>query len=66
LTFKTVAFAQLGEKKSLSATVFALSRMESKLYHMGIRGKVAKSTLADANNKRDGVLPMSRTKKVFV
>ena len=51
--FLCMAFAQIGEKKSLSATVFALTRMKSKLYHMGIRGKVAKSTLADANNKRD-------------
>lgn len=51
--FLCMAFAQIGEKKSLSATVFALTRMESKLYHMGIRGKMAKSTLADANNKRD-------------
>jgi hypothetical protein len=51
--FLCMAFAQLGEKKSLSATVFALNRMEPKLYHMGIRGKVSKSTLADANNKRD-------------
>jgi hypothetical protein len=51
--FLCMVFAQLGEKKSLTATIFALLRMESKLYHMGIRGKVAKSTLAEANNKRD-------------
>jgi len=51
--FLCMAFAQLGEKKSLNATVFALVRMKSKLYHMGIRGTVAKSTLADANSKRD-------------
>jgi hypothetical protein len=27
--------------------------MQSKLYHMGIRGRVARSTLADANENRD-------------
>jgi hypothetical protein len=36
--FLCMAFAQLGKKKSLSATIFTLSRMEPKLYHMGIRG----------------------------
>src|ERR1700753_3407973 len=51
--FLCLVFAQLAEKRSLSATVFTLSRMKSKLYHMGIRGNVAKSKLADANEKRD-------------
>jgi hypothetical protein len=27
--------------------------MQSKLYHMGFRGKVSRSTLADANERRD-------------
>lgn len=51
--FLCLVFAQWGEKRSLSATVFTLSRMKPKLYHMGIRGNIAKSTLADANAKRD-------------
>lgn len=51
--FLCMVFGQLGEKQSLTATVFALNRMKHKHYHMGIRGKVAKSTLADANAKRD-------------
>ena len=51
--FFCMVFGQLGEKQSLTATVFALNRMKHKHYHMGIRGKVAKSTLADANNTRD-------------
>ncbi len=46
-------FAQLAEKKSLRATVFSLRRMESKLYHMGIRGNVSLNTLSHANTKRD-------------
>jgi hypothetical protein len=51
--FLCLLFTQWGEKRSLRATVFALTRMESKLYHMGIRGTVHKSTLADALNLRD-------------
>ena len=51
--FLCMVFSQLGQKKSLRATVFTLKRMKHKLYHMGIRGNVAKSTLADANSKRD-------------
>jgi len=30
-----------------------LRAMNDKLYHMGIRGKISRSTLADANEKRD-------------
>lgn len=51
--FLCLLFAQWGEKRSLRATVFALTHMSSKLYHMGIRGTVRKSTLADALNKKD-------------
>lgn len=51
--FLCLVFAQFAEKRSLSATVFTLSRMRQKLYHMGIRGNIAKSTLADANQNRD-------------
>jgi hypothetical protein len=51
--FLCLVFAQWAEKRSLSATVFTLSRMKPKLYHMGIRGNIAKSTLADANQNRD-------------
>jgi Domain of unknown function (DUF4372)/Transposase DDE domain len=51
--FLCLVFAQFAEKRSLSATVFTLSRMRQKLYHMGIRGNVVKSTLADANQSRN-------------
>jgi hypothetical protein len=51
--FLCLLFAQLGEKRSLRATVFCLCRMKSKLYHMGIRGNVALNTLSNANAKRD-------------
>jgi len=51
--FLCMIFAQLAEKKSLRATVFSLIQMQHKLYHMGIKGSVSKSTLADANAIRD-------------
>lgn len=51
--FLSLVFAQWAEKRSLRATVFALEKMQGKLYHMGFRGKLSKSTLADAMNSRD-------------
>jgi hypothetical protein len=38
---------------SLRSTVFALQRMESRLYHMGFRGRITSSALSDANNTRN-------------
>ncbi len=49
-----MAFAQLSYRDSLRDTVTCLRAMQNKLYHMGIRGRISKSTLADANEKRDG------------
>lgn len=51
--FLTMAFAQLTYRDSLRAIETSLRAMPSKLYHMGIRGNIAKSTLADANENRD-------------
>lgn len=51
--FLCMAFAQLTFRESLRDIEICLRSMQSKLYHMGIRGKVSKSTLADANNSRD-------------
>ena len=51
--FLCMAFAQLAFRESLRDTVSCLKAMETKLYHMGIRGSVARSTLADANENRD-------------
>ena len=48
-----MAFAQLTYRESLRDIQVCLRAMQSKLYHMGIHGKVSKSTLADANEKRD-------------
>ncbi len=51
--FLCMAFAQLTYRDSLRDTVLCLRAMQNKLHHVGIQSKVAKSTLADANEKRD-------------
>jgi IS4 transposase len=51
--FRCMAFAQLTYRDSLRDTVTCLSAQAPKLYHMGIRGAVRRSTLADANETRD-------------
>src|SRR5665811_573746 len=48
-----MAFAQLTFRESLRDIEVCLRAQESKLYHLGIRGHVARSNLADANEKRD-------------
>ena len=51
--FLCMAFAQLTLRESLRDIEACLRAMQGKLYHMGIRGKVSRSTLADANERRD-------------
>jgi transposase len=51
--FLAIAFAQLTYRESLRDIEACLRSMQSKLYHMGFRGKVSRSTLADANESRD-------------
>ena len=51
--FLCMAFAQLTYRESLRDIEICLRAMQPKLYHAGIRGKVSRSTLADANEKRD-------------
>lgn len=48
-----MAFAQLTYRESLRDIVACLRVMQPKLYHMGFRGHIARSTLADANERRD-------------
>jgi IS4 transposase len=48
-----MAFAQLTYRESLRDIECCLRTMQKKLYHMGIRGNVSRSTLADANEIRD-------------
>ena len=51
--FLCMAFAQLTYRESLRDIECCLRAMRERLYHMGIRGKVSRSTLADANETRD-------------
>ena len=51
--FLCMAFAQLTYRESLRDIEACLRSMSAKLYHVGFRGKVARSTLADANESRD-------------
>jgi len=49
----SMAFAQLTSRESLRDIETCLRSLGSSLYHAGIRGNISRSTLADANEKRD-------------
>jgi Domain of unknown function (DUF4372)/Transposase DDE domain len=51
--FQVMAFAQLTYRESLRDIEACLSAQSTKLYHMGFRGPIRRSTLADANETRD-------------
>ena len=51
--YRSMAFAQLTYRESLHDIETCLSVHASKLYHMGFRQPVRRSTLADANERRD-------------
>ena len=51
--FLCMAFAQLTYRESLRDIEACLRSAQRKLYHMGIRGKVSRNTLAHANQVRD-------------
>jgi len=51
--FLCMAFAQLTYRQSLRDIACCLKAMDKKLYHSGFQGKISKSTLADANEKRN-------------
>ena len=51
--YLTMAFAQLTYRESLRDIEACLRALGAKVYHMGIQGKVARSTLADANESHD-------------
>jgi hypothetical protein len=51
--FLCLAFAQLTYRESLRDIETCLRAHQAKLYHLGIRGNIARSTLADANESRD-------------
>jgi len=51
--FLAMAFAQLTYRESLRDIETCLRSVQPKLYHMGFRGPIARSTMADANRNRD-------------
>jgi len=51
--YLAMAFAQLTYRESLRDIEACLRSMSGKLYHMGFRSRIARSTLADANESHD-------------
>jgi transposase len=51
--FLAMAFAQFTYRESLRDIEACLQSMSGKLYHMGFRSRIARSTLADANETHD-------------
>src|SRR6266516_4713751 len=51
--YLAMAFAQLTYRESLRDIEACLGSIGGKLYHMGFRGKIARSNLADANEAHD-------------
>ena len=51
--FLCMAFAQLIYRESLRDVDACLRAQPTKLFHLGLRGKVSRSLLADANESRD-------------
>ena len=54
--FLVMAFAQLTYRKSLRDVEAAFNAIGKKAYHMGIKCKISKSTLADANEQRNWLI----------
>jgi Domain of unknown function (DUF4372) len=70
--FRAMAFAQLTWRESLRDIEVTLSANAAKLYAMGFRAAVKRSTLADANESRDwriwsdlGALLIRRARKLY-
>ena len=51
--FRVMAFSQLTWRESLRDIEVCLTANQGKLFHMGLKGAPARSTLADALNQRD-------------
>lgn len=51
--FLSMAFGQLAYRESLRDIVVCLRSHQDKLYHLGFRSSISRSTIADANEKRD-------------
>jgi Domain of unknown function (DUF4372)/Transposase DDE domain len=51
--FLAMAFAQMTYRQSLRDIETCLNAIQGKLYHAGFRGRISRSTLSDANRRRD-------------
>ena len=51
--FLCLAYAQLTRRSGLRDLVACLNSQRAELYHVGIRSRVSRTTLADANERRD-------------
>lgn len=51
--FVAMSYAQLTRRDGLRDLVACLNSHSTKLYHVGLRHKLSRSTLADANERRD-------------
>jgi Transposase DDE domain/Domain of unknown function (DUF4372) len=51
-----MAYAQLSRRRGLRDLIACLNSQRTKLYHVGLRQRVSRSTLADANERRDARL----------
>lgn len=51
--FLCLAYAQMSGRESLRDIETCLNSHQEKLYHIGFRGNVSRTTLADANERRD-------------
>ena len=63
--FLCMTFAQLTYRESLRDIEACLRALGDGLYHLGIRGRVSRSTLADANEKRDWRIYAAFAQKVI-
>ena len=68
-----MAFGQLTHRESLSDTIMCIQANTSKLYHLGIGSAISKSTLSQANEKRDwriyqdfAMMLIGQAKKLYV
>lgn len=71
--FLCMLFAQLTHRESLRDIEICLRSFEKKTYHVGIRSRISRNTLAAANNKRDwkiyrdfAALLISKAQKLYV
>ncbi len=71
--YLSMSFAQFTFRESLRDIDSCLSAMSSRLYHMGFRGKISRSTLADANEKRNwriyadfAMILIHRARKLYI